>query len=444
MSDALPLPPRPNLERYKKLAKELQRACKSSDPNAIHTWAERWIETITRLNGVTISRQVRREISRESKRLDERWHKFKNATHHGNRCTLTDAQLFIAREHGFASWMKFAKHVENAARANSQVSNFEAAVDAIVNGDTPTLRKLLREHPDLVRARSTRVHHSTLLHYVSANGVEDFRQKTPKNIVEITNILLDAGADVNAESEAYGGGSTTVGLVATSVHPEQAGVQIPLLETLLDRGASVDQPHAGGNAQSVINACLANGQPEAAKYLWSRGAALDLEGAAALGSLDLVKSYFNEHGKLKRPATRQQMESGFLYACGYGRRDVVEFLIERGVGPALRNASGQTGLHWAAYSADPDIIRVLLKHSSGIDLDDGGLHPTALDLVLFVWTDSKDEAIRNRCYRSVSLLVRAGANLDLEWYHRDEDRRRIIEKIEADRRMAPALRGNRP
>ena len=39
MSDALPLPPRPNLEQYKKLAKDFQRACKSSQPSAIRDWA---------------------------------------------------------------------------------------------------------------------------------------------------------------------------------------------------------------------------------------------------------------------------------------------------------------------------------------------------------------------------------------------------------------------
>jgi len=39
MSDALPLPPRPNLEQYKKLAKDLQHACKPGDPGAIRDWA---------------------------------------------------------------------------------------------------------------------------------------------------------------------------------------------------------------------------------------------------------------------------------------------------------------------------------------------------------------------------------------------------------------------
>jgi hypothetical protein len=55
MSDALSLPARPNLEQYKKLAKDLQHACKSADPGAIRQWAERSQETIARLRGLEIA-----------------------------------------------------------------------------------------------------------------------------------------------------------------------------------------------------------------------------------------------------------------------------------------------------------------------------------------------------------------------------------------------------
>ena len=70
-------------------------------------------------------------------------------------------------------------------RTGSPVARFEVAADAIVAGKIRTLQRLLREDPKLARARSMREHRSTLLHYVSANGVEDFRQKTPKNIVDV-------------------------------------------------------------------------------------------------------------------------------------------------------------------------------------------------------------------------------------------------------------------
>ena len=147
---------------------------------------------------------------------------------------------------------------------------------AIVNGELPALRKLLNGNPALVHVRSTRDHRSTLLHYVSANGVEDFRQKTPPNIVAITQLLLEAGADANAESDAYGGRSTTLGLTATSYHPEKAGVQMPLMEVLIDHGAIIDGPDTG----SAVNGCLHNGRGEAAEFFARRGARLDLEAAA--------------------------------------------------------------------------------------------------------------------------------------------------------------------
>jgi hypothetical protein len=37
--DALPLPRRPNVERYRKLAKELVKACRLNEPDAIAGWS---------------------------------------------------------------------------------------------------------------------------------------------------------------------------------------------------------------------------------------------------------------------------------------------------------------------------------------------------------------------------------------------------------------------
>ena len=82
------------------------------------------------------------------------------------------------------------------------VTRFEAAADAIISGDITTLKKLLQENPALIRQRSTREHRATLLHYASANGVEGYRQKTPQNIVEIAELLLKSGAEVDAEADA--------------------------------------------------------------------------------------------------------------------------------------------------------------------------------------------------------------------------------------------------
>src|SRR5258706_13778341 len=138
MSDALPLPPRPNLEQYKKLAKDFQRACKSSDAGAIRDWAARWAETLARLQGQEITPELRRRIGFEAERRERQWLKYKQTNERAARCRLADAQFFVARGHGFASWPKFARHLEGMARFHSPVLNFEGAVDRIVDGGLAT------------------------------------------------------------------------------------------------------------------------------------------------------------------------------------------------------------------------------------------------------------------------------------------------------------------
>jgi len=415
MSDALPLPPRPNIEQYKKLAKDLKHASRSSDPGALSDWAARWSPAPD---------------------WGVHWRKFRETNEGGAGCKLADAQLFLACAHGFASWPKFVKHLQALTRASSPVSKFEEAVDAIVSGDLPGLEKLLSESPDLVRARSTREHRSTLLHYVSANGVEDFRQKTPQNIVEIAKLLLKAGADVNAESDAYGGRSTTLGLTATSCHPHNAGVQVPLIELLIERGAIIDGP----DGYSGVNGCLHNGRGEAAEFLASRGARLDLEGAAGVGRLDVVKSFFTEDGRLKPPATEEQMQDGFAWACEFGRTSVVDLLLERGMKADAKLRRGETGLHWAAHAGHAAIVQLLLDRGAPIDVKEERFGGTPLDWALHGWGAS-ERAQGGAYYEVVALLARAGAKLDPGWLQDVGNRGSAAERIRSDPRMLAALRG---
>ncbi|HEV2717046.1 MAG TPA: hypothetical protein VGU64_17410, partial [Terriglobales bacterium] len=196
--DALPLPPHPSLEQYKKRAKDLVKAGHSLDPSAIHDWATSWIESLVRLSlvrlsGLTIMSQLPVRIEQWTDEL-ERFARQRLT----EDPSLSAAQFVIARAQGFESWPKLAKHLESTGRTDSVVSHFERAADAIVDGDFDALQALLREHPDLVRAHSTRQHQAALLHYVSANGIEGYRQKTPRNIVQVAKLLLNTGADVNA------------------------------------------------------------------------------------------------------------------------------------------------------------------------------------------------------------------------------------------------------
>ncbi len=285
-------------------------------------------------------------------------------------------------------------------------SVFEAAVDAIINGDLGTLKTFLSDHPALVRERSTRGHHSVLLHYVAANGVEDVRQKTPHNIVEITELLLDAGADVHAESDAYGGRSTTLGLAATSCHPEKAGLQLPLMELLIQHGAPIENP----DGSSLVNDCLRNGRGQAAEFLANRGAKLDLEAAAGVGRLEVVKSFFAKDGNLKPSATSQQMEDGFAWACEFGRTGIVDFLLQHGMDvQAKLKHHGQTGLHWAALGGHIDTLRLLLQHGAPLNPNDEHYGGTPLDWARYASENPAKRADRSRYEEAIVLLVQADA-----------------------------------
>lgn len=361
---ALPLPLRPSLERYRKIAKELVRACKSEQPESLRAWAQQWVEALVQLSGIEFTPQL---PVRTRNWADEVESFARRQLLAGEcMCALADAQFVLARSHGFESWPKFVRHLESLAAGNSSASRFEAAADAIVSGDAATLKRLLGEEPELVRARSTREHGATLLHYVAANGVEGYRQKTPLNIVEIAEILLQAGAEVDATADVYGGGCTALGLGATSVHPEQAGVQEALLRKLLDYGAAINPISIAGNGQSLVMACLDNGRPKAAAYLASQGARYGLVETAALGQLDRLRSFFDGNATSQFPPA--SLETAFLYACQFGPMEVVSFLIQQGVNIAARDRDGQTGLHHAVMGCNLETVRLMSKYTELLEV----------------------------------------------------------------------------
>ncbi len=387
MSDALPLPRHPHLGDYKKLAKDLLKACRSTDAAALRAWLEQSV-------GADQTDWMERRVRTAT--ID----------------TLAAAQLFVARVHGFASWPRFARHVDDLEHTGSPDARFEEAADAIVSGDIDTVRRLLGERPDLIRQRSSRDHRSTLLHYVSANGIEDYRQRTPPNIVEVTRLLLDAGAEVNSESDAYAGHSMTLGLVATSVHPEAAGVQIALMELLLARGAVIERQPG-----EAVRGCLANGRPLAAGFLAAQGAYLDFQNAAGVGRLDRVE-------ELVAITPKEELKKGFVWACAYGHNDVVERLLQYGVDPGA--GAEMTGLHKAAHEGHLDTVKLLLAHNAPLEAKNrhGG---TVLGQTL--WSVIHNPLPAHRAI--VEALVAAGARVGDDWFTGDRSIDELLHRAQS-------------
>jgi hypothetical protein len=368
------LSPRVNLEQSRKQAKELVRAFKAGDPKALDRI--RWNHP--RFRGLTDTEIQKRKFA------------------------LADAQLVIARLHYIESWPKLLRHIEALEQRDPRVLRFEAAADAIITGDLQKLRVMLQEHPELVHERSTRAHHAPLLHYIAANGVEDYRQVSPKNAAEVARVLLEAGAEVDAATDVYGGGSTALNLTATSTPPRLAGVQIPIIDVLLEHGAAIDGVKPG---DSTVKSALANNCPEAAVALVERGAKVpDVIVAAGVGRLDLVRLFV-------AGATKEQLERALIMAARYGRYAVVEYLLDAGVDVAA--SDGMTALHWAAGGGHLDMMKLLIQRGAPLEKinEYGG---TVLDSSLWFAYNVRPEEFAHNDYPAVlDTLIAAGAKTDL-------------------------------
>lgn len=162
---------------------------------------------------------------------------------------------------------------------------------------------------------------------------------------------------------------------------------------------------------------------------------MDLEGAAGVGRLDEVRSFFEEDGRLKAGVTSAQTLSGFQWACEYGHTPVVEFFLQQGVATNELHR-GQTGLHWGAYRGHVGIVKLLLRHGAPIQLKDERFDGTPLGWALHGWAYAPEPASNARYHEVVAALVAAGAKVDLKNIPHG--------KFEADPRMAAALRGELP
>jgi hypothetical protein len=138
----------------------------------------------------------------------------------------------IAREYGYKNWDEV--QIESIQKPSIE---FEKLVDAALDGEIESIQGALRTQPSLVNNRSHWRHRSTPLHYMAANGVETYRQRVPRNAVEIVKTLIQHGADVNALADMYGGNQSVLNLLITSQHPAEAGVTNEIKKVLIDAGA---------------------------------------------------------------------------------------------------------------------------------------------------------------------------------------------------------------
>jgi len=315
--------------------------------------------------------------------------------------SLEDARLAIARHYDFVDWPALAAYAE-AVSQDGRFSEFESAVEAVVGGELAALEAALHRDPALVRARSSRVccfdppvHRATLLHYVAANGVERYRQKTPPNAVAIARLLLEAGAEPDALADMYGAQCTTMSMLVSSSHPAEAGLQAPLTELLLDFGAAIEGRGTrkwGG----PLRTALAFGMIDAAMVLAKRGARIDFAAAAGLGRMD-------DAARLLGSADAEARHRALSLAAQHGHAEIVRLLLDRGEDPNRYNPDGNhphsTPLHQAVIGGHEAVVRLLVERGARLDIKDTVWRGTPLGWALH--GGGKAQAQMAECLRSL-------------------------------------------
>ncbi|MGA2847959.1 MAG: ankyrin repeat domain-containing protein [Terracidiphilus sp.] len=339
-----PLPPNPSLDHLKYQAKDLRKAHSAHHPEA----AQRIREFHPRFQAAADAEILSAPFS------------------------LADAQLTIAREHGFPTWPRLKVRTEKPAPATQQNAPhheriedplFRRAVDLLDAGDIAGLKAHLNQHPHLVRQRVVfegvnYFRNPTLLEFVAENPIR--HGTLPPNIVAVARTILDAGADRSALNE-------TLGLVCSGRVPRECRVQLPLIDFLCDQGA---------NPESAMRSALGHGEFQAADALLLHGANLDLPAAAALGRTE-------DFRQLLPLATSDDRHRALALASQFGRIEIVRMLLDSREDPNRYNPVGthshSTPLHQAALAGHDALVRLLVERGARLDLKDILWHGTPAD-----------------------------------------------------------------
>jgi ankyrin repeat protein len=397
MSQSRQLPPGANLRQLKNQAKDLCRACRQGDPDAIR----RIGETHPSFSGLTQA-----EIA-------------------ASRIVLADAQLVIARESGFESWPKLKKHFDSLPQP---VTNMHQLV-AI--GDIPAMQAAVAQDPNLVNQ-------------LSESGLPPLYIAALSRNRQVRDFLLDHGAIVDVFACAYLGmavdaesllkrnpdlarATTRNGM--TALHYAAMAGHSDVVDVLLRYHPDVNALDHRGNT-ALTEAC--HGGPwkfepaeEIIELLLDHNAQVDLFQAAATGRTSLIESILDRDSSVI-DAIDSQGKTALFHAAHNNCLAAVKLLVERGADANRSDAVGTAALHRTSGQCSDELIQYLIEHEANAHLccyvacgDEAGtrrilaLRPDAANEVLYEY-NAVGYAIHSWQERTLRILLEHGGALSKE------------------------------
>jgi hypothetical protein len=272
---------------------------------------------------------------------------------------------------------------------NSEIKDplFRKAVEAIDTGDLVLLKDFLDTNPTLISKRldtPTEGYFANpyLIWFIADNPVRN--GKLAVNIVDITGTLIqhiqqDAPETLKEQIDY------TLGLVATGRVARESGLQIKLMDLLINGGA---KPGNGIGA-------FAHGNNDAAKHLIEKGAALTLTTAIGLDQVDDVPRLLNQ-------ATNDDKQVALIASAFLGKTDMIKLLIESDadvngyIDPSSGFHSHATALHQAVYNGSLESVNLLVNAGADLNAKDRIYHGTALDWAKYMQKEEKDKNKRKK------------------------------------------------
>jgi ankyrin repeat protein len=287
--------------------------------------------------------------------------------------TEQDARLVYAREHGFETWEDLTSRVNLlASRTDAAATEpFMAAFGALQSGNVASFKSLLRANPGLVNERGT--NGNTLLNLaVSFAAKPDW-----KGGVSAIEALLAADFDINDANDRGW----------TPLHAAAYGNKPQIADMLVRKGAALDAEAHGAGGTPLI-AALFWGHREVADVLGRQAVApSNLRAAAGLGIPELVEACFSGKCTLTteacaargfyrphsgfpdwQPSTDPQevLDEALVWACKSNRVSVLERLVRAGARLDADPYRG-TPLIWAAARNRAEAAVWLLDHGANVN-----------------------------------------------------------------------------